>query len=1328
VKRLIKRIVVVLLTLILVAAFFTAVRWIVATPQGACWLFRSISQMSAGAFSVGSVSGRLDGRLLLGRVRLSLGEERLEVGRLGLRWKPELLLAGMIALQELNLEGVRIQDDTAPDTEPLDLTWPRIPPWGRLLDLAVLRLRVTDFSYRRLREEPLRVTSADCSLTWRDDRLSLDGLTLVSPEGRVRGSLSAGFGRPSLRADLAATLAQPVGGMNRFVLRVAPANAGEGEQLAGTVVLGGGVARGRRVELAGEAGMTRSGFNLRRLRLTRPGRRGTLTTDGSLVFSTPRPLLSLRIALAGIDLGPELNFATNLSGTMRLSGSLDSYRGDFSIANQARGWRSATLSATYGGTRTGMGLTRLSAALLDGSLAGSLDLGWSNGLALRGALSARNLNPSRIAPEWRGVVNADLAGHMAWSGSGQPAGRIAASLLKSRLHGQPLTGELRAQVGGGDVTIGRLLLSGNGFDLQGKGRLKRRIDLEARISDFSRLIPGTAGTFRGGGWVALNDGRPSGAIEGTGMGLAWGGVHAAAAGVNGLLGQGAGYPLHVAASLKEVRRGAVRLGSVTVAVDGTLSRHDLNATLRSGDGEARLTMAAGYADSRWSGTISRLAGRDAAGPWALTAPATFAVGSGRFFLSPLRLGAGAGESLQLAADLALEPLGGELRAQWGGVNLGRGNPLLKDGRITGRSDGTLRLGFLPGKRLLLMGSVSASGTVAAGGHSMGIRHGQLTFNGGQQGVRAELELATTTSGSLKGNFSSSAPLGLALPEQGKLAAELKGVDLGLFKAWLPSHTAVEGRLSGRVDGVTLGGQRFELNGGCSLSGGNVQRKGPDGELRLDFRTAALTWNWRGESLSGDLSLAMERYGQVQATFQLPVAAALPVAVNPRGPLRATLAGRFQEKGMLAALFPGMVRETSGELDARCDIGGVWETPRVEGALRLARAGAYLPSAGIMLRDVQLAARLERDQVRIDSFRASSGAGHIGGTAAITLAGWRPTGMTGRIQGENFQAIAFPELRVVATPDLSFEGTPRRMALRGELRIPEMRIADVSSHTRISPSSDVIMEGRGAPPATASPLHLDARVRVALGERVSVKVSGIDATLGGGVDLTMNGWDRITSSGEIRVVKGRFRTYGVNLEIVRGRLFFTGGPIDRPALDFLALRTIGDVKAGVTVAGTLQRPVTKLYSEPAMQDSDILAYVVLGHPLGNDGGQANLMAKAAGALLGSSQASVLFDRIRDQLGLSSLEIQDSVGGTSTMGYKPLQVTPPGKVATTQESVAETTLSVGKYLTPQLYVSYGRSLFSGSNLFRLRYDIFKNWQIETQAGNESGVDLYYRLEFK
>ena len=82
----------------------------------------------------------------------------------------------------------------------------------------------------------------------------------------------------------------------------------------------------------------------------------------------------------------------------------------------------------------------------------------------------------------------------------------------------------------------------------------------------------------------------------------------------------------------------------------------------------------------------------------------------------------------------------------------------------------------------------------------------------------------------------------------------------------------------------------------------------------------------------------------------------------------------------------------------------------------------------------------------------------------------------------------------------------------------------------------------------------------------------------------------------------------------------------------------------------------------------------------------------------------------------------------MGYKEIPVTPTGATPASQvTSTSQTMLTVGKYLTPQLYFSYGRSLFTGGNLFRVRYDIFKKWQIETQTGSESGVDLYYKIEF-
>ena len=58
--------------------------------------------------------------------------------------------------------------------------------------------------------------------------------------------------------------------------------------------------------------------------------------------------------------------------------------------------------------------------------------------------------------------------------------------------------------------------------------------------------------------------------------------------------------------------------------------------------------------------------------------------------------------------------------------------------------------------------------------------------------------------------------------------------------------------------------------------------------------------------------------------------------------------------------------------------------------------------------------------------------------------------------------------------------------------------------------------------------------------------------------------------------------------------------------------------------------------------------------------------------------------------------------------------------------ETSLVLGKYLSPRLYVSYGISLTESINTIKMRYSINDKWTIKTEAGKERGADLVYTLD--
>ncbi|MCX5907880.1 MAG: translocation/assembly module TamB [Deltaproteobacteria bacterium] len=351
---------------------------------------------------------------------------------------------------------------------------------------------------------------------------------------------------------------------------------------------------------------------------------------------------------------------------------------------------------------------------------------------------------------------------------------------------------------------------------------------------------------------------------------------------------------------------------------------------------------------------------------------------------------------------------------------------------------------------------------------------------------------------------------------------------------------------------------------------------------------------------------------------------------------------------------------------------------------------------------------------------------VEGAATIWLKGWEVQRFQGTLRGQKFQIMYLPDLRIQSSPRLEFQGTPQHLTLRGEVLLPEVEIYRKSPQEVTRTSDDVVLVDQPPPPQPA--LALDVQVRLILGDRVHVQSGGIDARMAGDLNLKMTGLkaDKITGQGEIHVTEGSYSGYGLSMKITRGRFIFSGGPADNPALDVLALRMLEDIekseqiKVGVTIVGSLKTPVVKLYSQPAMADEQVLSYLILGHPLDPTAGNLSVLMAGARVLL-SGEGGGLPAKIKDQLGLDVVDIQSS--GQST-GQSSGQTT--GQ-STGSGDLSRSMVTIGKYLTPNLYIRYGYSAFSNEQLLTVRYKLSKNWEIETSRGLAMGINLFYKIEF-
>jgi translocation and assembly module TamB len=227
-----------------------------------------------------------------------------------------------------------------------------------------------------------------------------------------------------------------------------------------------------------------------------------------------------------------------------------------------------------------------------------------------------------------------------------------------------------------------------------------------------------------------------------------------------------------------------------------------------------------------------------------------------------------------------------------------------------------------------------------------------------------------------------------------------------------------------------------------------------------------------------------------------------------------------------------------------------------------------------------------------------------------------------------------------------------------------------------------------------------QVELVLGPDMDLKAYGLETGLDGRLQVRQSSGP-VQLFGEVSLVGGRFRAYGQDLRIRQGQLLFSG-PADQPLLQFEAIRnedkTQDGVIAGLRVSGSASAPSLSVFSEPAMEESRALSYLLRGRAP-NDTESDNSALTSALIGLSLSRTGGAIGQVGEVFGIGDLALDTAGSGD------------------------ESEVVVSGQLSDDLRVSYGVGVFEPIAELTLRYTLWRNLYLQAVSGAAQAVDLVY-----
>jgi len=1241
------------------------------TEAGLKVLVAGAQFVSDGIVRCGSVQGTLFSAFQLEGVVVQTSDVELKFGRIASSWRSVELFDGRLHIADLSFHKVEVRLLT-PEvaTEPTEehVILPQIAlPIGLLFDRITvdgLTLLDSDFS------ELTRIDRLSFSLSGDNSSLVLNGLILRAPgyDGDLAGKLDT---EKDWYVELAGEVEYRDYGVGPF---------------RGDVQVKGPLARLDAV-----------------VDLRQPARGHIegqiLELPNNFKWTADLHLSDVQLA-DGHDILPELLFSV----TGKAQGEMLEYGGTLKGKLDYLFFHDVETVIEVHGNEDQIEFPKISVAnghgkaeLTDGLLS------WKDDLIWHGHLVTEGVDPAMIWAEYPGAIDADVYSSGQY---GEQSGLQLFADFKSvagELRGYALKGQGRLKVDSQSARIEHLLLQSGKATLTFDGlaesattlanwrkSLSWKGDLELQNFDPGLLFSDYPGSLNG---VIVSEGTVvTGEMAGT-------------AAIKTLNGEVRGYPvegrgsvgvaehqLHIDDLLLKSGRSVLRMNGQAgdqFEVSADFSSNDLGELLADAHGELQLTATLdgertsphfavkgearrlAWEDMRLNGLQADLSG-------GLTSEAPWVVklrGSG------LGIGTFAAESAELTLDGALDHHRFSAK-----IGLGEGNvSLAGDGSLAGESSWTGRVRDV---RI----SHTVTGDWQQGGHTdikastAEVQVSPLCLMAGQEKICGEGSWSVgenSWTGKLDGRDLDLARLNGLL----NLSDPLRGKGRVSFSA-SGNLTAVRSAM-GEVEIVHAG-----------IGEGDKNSELTDLELRRATMQAVLEEG----NLKTDLAVDFANGSFLRS--EAKVSGFGPLGASPLGlPLQGSVEMDVKDLAFVAPLTQYYVRPT-GRLEGSLQLAGTVGKPEAEGRLKLVDGQLEMVTLGIAMSDVSCT--LNGTEGGIDLLaKASSGPGQVQAAGRLQLTDGGVYGDL-TITGENFDTTSLPEYVLRTSPDLRFVFDRNGGSLTGRVEVPHGVIAPERMTDYVSVSDDVVYvngdeeENGGGWPFSTS-------LQIQFGDDVRLDGYGITGYLRGELQVTKVPGSAMRGQGQLYLADGKFSVYGRTLTIERSRLMFAGGPVDNPGVDVRAKKIVADnkrpgetIEVGVDVSGTADNLDFTLFSNPAMEESDILAYMVVGRAMSDVGQQDESLISSAAMALGMDKQLGAFGELSELLPVDEVYIEGDRGD-------------------------EMSLVVGKHLTRELFIGYGHNFFNQEGEVRLRYNLGAGFAIETRSsGERTGTDLIYSFE--